>query len=73
MDEFARLYRVSGVSRYTRAGRGVIDHETFGVNTARSGARVDAFIVAAGLAAVAVRIRDAFGSATGVRVPEIFR
>jgi hypothetical protein len=50
----------------------MIDNPALSIESAGANARVHAFVVDACFVTVAVRIKDAFRSAPGVRVTEIF-
>lgn len=51
----------------------MIDHPTRGILTAGTWARINTLVVQAGLAAIAVGVRHAFGSAGNVRIAEVLR
>jgi hypothetical protein len=57
--------RISGVSRWARANRVVIDDLAPGIESTASSTRLFAFVVAAGLGRGALRVDDALGSAVG--------
>lgn len=65
--------RISGIANRTITRRRVIDYSAFGVQTANAWTRIAAFVIHARFTTVAIGIRHAFRSTSGVRVAEIFR
>lgn len=51
----------------------MVHHATSSTLAAGTRARVDALVVEASLVAIAVRIRDTFGPAAGVRITDVLR
>lgn len=73
IDDGTTIHWIASVTRQTGAHRRVIDYTTSGILAASAGARINTLIVQTGLAAVAVSVGHAFGSASNVWITKVLR
>ncbi len=72
LNESAVFERITSIRRPTRTQRCVINNLTFGITTAHTWARIDAFVIHASFVRWAIAVNYAFWTATFVRISEIF-